>query len=144
MDTDSGKLGNDTHKALRLTCYGLVKVSIYCLGGLGLNYVLLGKFQTDSLDARFRKYRRLAGTQDHISIRQLYELETKIRLLKTLLLVPTSEVLGMAQQQATHRKVAQAERNQIKVNVNATDITAKHDQMPTISCIASYCAHAVF
>ncbi|XP_040077591.1 uncharacterized protein LOC120849444 [Ixodes scapularis] len=143
MDTDSGRLTNETHKALRLTCSTLVKVSIYCLRELGFSYVLLGKFQTDSLEARFGKYRRLAGTQYHISIRQLYESETKIRLQKMLPLVPATELLGRAQEQATHEEVTQEERNQFSITVDATDIAAKHDQMPAITYIAGYCAHAV-
>ncbi|CAN7977635.1 unnamed protein product, partial [Ixodes persulcatus] len=143
MVTDSGRLTNETHKALRLTCSTLVKVSIYCLRELGFSYVLLGKFQTDSLEARFGKYRRLAGTQYHISIRQLYESETKIRLQKMLPLVPATELLGRAQEQATHEEVTQEERNQFSITVDATVIAAKHDQMPAITYIAGYCAHAV-
>lgn len=38
-----------------------------------VNYILLGKSQTDTLEYRFWIYRQLAGDQYNISIRQLYE-----------------------------------------------------------------------
>jgi len=48
---DYGKLTKETFAALWNTCYGLLEVADYCLSELGLNYVLLGKFQTDCLEA---------------------------------------------------------------------------------------------
>ncbi|KAH7974613.1 hypothetical protein HPB49_017449 [Dermacentor silvarum] len=47
---DTGTLSTETHSALRLTCYSLVKLCRYCLEELNFDYVLLGKFQTDHLE----------------------------------------------------------------------------------------------
>ncbi|KAH6926697.1 hypothetical protein HPB50_021212 [Hyalomma asiaticum] len=82
MDTDA--LSTETHSALRLTCYALVELCRYCLEELNFDYVLLGKFQTDSLEERFGQYRRLSGTNYHISIQQVFESEKKLRLQDSL------------------------------------------------------------
>ena len=42
-------------------------------------YILPSKIQTDDLEFRFRLYRRLAGTQYHISVCQIFEIESTIR-----------------------------------------------------------------
>ena len=44
---DCGKLSKETFTALWNTCYGLLSEADYCLSELKLNYVLVGKFQTD-------------------------------------------------------------------------------------------------
>ncbi|KAH9367242.1 hypothetical protein HPB48_000377 [Haemaphysalis longicornis] len=54
---------------------------------LNMLYVQFGKIQTDSLEDRFGKYRQFAGSQYHVSIRQIYEGENKMRLQSTLLTV---------------------------------------------------------
>lgn len=87
----SGTLTKETHGALRQTTRALVQITEYCFTELGLNYVLLGKIQTDSLEDRFGKYRQLAGSQYHISIRQLYEGENKLRLQSTLPTIPCED-----------------------------------------------------
>lgn len=45
-----------------------------------VEFLLLGKFQTDALEGRFSKYRRLSGTNYFISVQQIFESEKKIRL----------------------------------------------------------------
>lgn len=82
----TGTLTNETHTALRLSTYALIEVSRYRLDELGFKYVLLGKYQTDALEARFGKYRRLCGCHYNVSITQLLEAEKKIRTQSTLLL----------------------------------------------------------
>lgn len=83
-DLDSGTLTSETHAALQQTTHALVEISSYCFTELKLPYVLLGKIQTDGLEERFGKYRHLAGSQYHVSIRQLYEGEDELRLQDTL------------------------------------------------------------
>ena len=46
--------------------------------------MLLGKFETDSLEARFGQYRQRSGGKYNISLRQVYESENNLRLLSTL------------------------------------------------------------
>ncbi|KAH6946072.1 hypothetical protein HPB50_011471 [Hyalomma asiaticum] len=81
---DNGILIRETHTAFRLTTEELIKLISYCLDDLGFDYVLLGKFQTDCLEERFGKYRQLSGSQYHVSIRQVFESECKLRLQRAL------------------------------------------------------------
>lgn len=53
--TQAGGLTKETHFALRLSPYSLIELSRYCIVELGFQYVLLEKFQTDCLEARFAK-----------------------------------------------------------------------------------------
>ncbi|KAH9379155.1 hypothetical protein HPB48_002665 [Haemaphysalis longicornis] len=71
---DCGKLTKETPAALHRTTHELLNVL----------YVLFGKIQTDSLEDRFGKYTQLAGSQYHVSIRQICEGENKMRLQSTL------------------------------------------------------------
>ncbi|KAH6946847.1 hypothetical protein HPB50_015636 [Hyalomma asiaticum] len=81
---DAGHLTKETHLAFGHTSHALHEISVYCLDELKFRYVLLEKFQTDSLEDRFGKYRQLSGAQYHILIRQIYESENKLRLQKVL------------------------------------------------------------
>ena len=81
---DCGKLSKETFTELWITCFGLLEVADCCLLELGSNYVILGKFQTDSLEARFDQYRQLSGGECNISLRQIYESDKKLLLLSTL------------------------------------------------------------
>src|SRR6218665_923363 len=56
----------------------------YLLESLDFKYVLTGKFQTDYLEYRFSQYRRLAGTNFHISVREIMECEKKLKLSSIL------------------------------------------------------------
>ncbi|KAH6925859.1 hypothetical protein HPB50_011306 [Hyalomma asiaticum] len=89
-NTNACRLTDETHGALCQTTQALVEIARYCFDELHLSFVLLGKFQTDLLEDRFVKYRRLAGYHYHVSIRQLYESENKLRLQSTLPRVSTS------------------------------------------------------
>nr|XP_054926027.1 uncharacterized protein LOC129384531 [Dermacentor andersoni] len=81
---DNGRLIRETHTAFSHTTHALHELAIYCLEELHFEYVFLGKFQTDSLEDRFGKYRQLSGANYHVSIRQIYESENKLRLQKVL------------------------------------------------------------
>jgi len=75
---------NETLTALQNTCSGLIEVADYSSSELGLSYVLLGKFQTDCLEARFGQYRQLLCGGHNFSQRQIIESEKKLRLPSTL------------------------------------------------------------
>ncbi|KAH6919828.1 hypothetical protein HPB50_029185 [Hyalomma asiaticum] len=57
---DAGHLTKETHLSFGQTSRALHEISVYCLEELKFQYVLLGKFQTNSLEDRFRKYRQLS------------------------------------------------------------------------------------
>ncbi|MCP4120076.1 MAG: hypothetical protein GY737_32715 [Desulfobacteraceae bacterium] len=82
-------LSKETLFAVRHTLTALVEMSRFMVDKLGFNYILLGKFQSDSLESRFGWYRQLSGTNYFISVKQLFESELKI---KTLSLVHFSGV----------------------------------------------------
>ncbi|KAM7300812.1 uncharacterized protein ISCGN_016397 [Ixodes scapularis] len=134
---DAGHLTNETHNALRHTSLALVQVSRYCIEELGFKYVLLGKFQSDCLEDRFGRYRQLSGAQYHISIRQIYESEHKLRLQKVLELPEFDDISLCARTDAVNAAV-----NQFDVEVTAVDVEKKEHMLPAITYVAGYCAHA--
>ena len=68
--------------ALHHTTTALLEISEYCLEELNANYVLLGKFQTDCMEARFGQYMQLVGGQSNVSLRQIYECEKNFGCLR--------------------------------------------------------------
>ncbi|KAH6939127.1 hypothetical protein HPB50_016093 [Hyalomma asiaticum] len=60
-NTNACRLTDETHGALYQTTQALVEITRYCFDELHLSFVVLGKFQTDLLEDRFGKYRRLLG-----------------------------------------------------------------------------------
>lgn len=123
---DAGHLTNETHNALRHTSLALVQVSRYCIEELGFKYVLLGKFQSDCLEDRFGRYRQLSGAQYHISIRQIYESEHKLRLQKVLELPEFDDISLCARTDAVNAAV-----NQFDVEVTAVDVEKKRTHAPS-------------
>ena len=54
------------------------------LSNFSFDFVLLGKFQSDPIEARFGCYQQLSGANFFISVRQLLDSEKKIRVLNKL------------------------------------------------------------
>ncbi|KAK8756868.1 hypothetical protein V5799_000430 [Amblyomma americanum] len=134
VNMTSGCMTKETHTALRLTCYSLVELSRYCLEDLKFRYVLLGKFQTDTLEDRFGRYRQLAGAQYHISVRQLLESEKKIRLQK-LLMLPQPENNSASDTE-------EIPQHNFSVLVSDEEISSPKHDMEVVAYIAGYCAHS--
>lgn len=86
-----GRLTNETHAALSHTVKCYVELVRYLLLDLKFSYVLTARFQTDPLEARFGKHRRLAGTNYHISVREIKASEKKLTLLSMLHVVSASK-----------------------------------------------------
>lgn len=76
----AGKLSIDTQISLTHTTRTLILVIKHLLEELKFHYVLLGKFQTDQLEARFGKLRKKNGNNFFISVQDLYESEKKIKI----------------------------------------------------------------
>lgn len=127
LKCDTGGLTKETHAALELTCYSLLKLGQYCLEELKFKYVLLGKFQTDCLEDRFGNYRQLAGAQYHISIRQVFECEKKLRLQK--MLVPPPEAND-------EEEAVQEEQSLFNVVITEDDLQSSQCDMPVITYVA--------
>lgn len=58
----------------------MLAMAKHCFDNLKFSFFLPGKVQTDSLEDQFGSYRQLADSQYYISIRQVYEKETKLRV----------------------------------------------------------------
>lgn len=133
---DAGHLTRETHSAFCHTTHALHEITIYCLKELGMQYVLLGKFQTDCLEDRFGRYRQLSGANYHVSIRQIYESETKLRLQKVLELPDVDMVCDIPVISASSLL------SQFDITVNDSDIENKVTRLPAVTYVAGYCAHA--
>lgn len=136
---DAGHLTSETHSALRHTPRALVEVTRYCSEELGFSYLLLRKFQTNCLEDRFGKYRQLSGALYHVSIRQIYESEHKLRLKKVPEL-PKLPHLDVITQCGSLNNAQDLKR--FGVVVREQDVTKKQPMLPTITYAAGYCAHA--
>lgn len=147
LESQNGKLSVETHTALRLTTYGLMQVTEYCSKELNMSYILPGKFQTDSLEARFGLYRQLSGCQYHISLRQLLETEKKLRLMTVLELnVHPQEkfrILDMhSYDESTERSVYDSEYA-FHVSISEDDFKNVESELPVLTYIAGYCCHSL-
>ncbi|XP_049964217.1 uncharacterized protein LOC126484667 [Schistocerca serialis cubense] len=87
-------LSSDTHLAISHTTHALLEQTKYCTEELNFKYLLPGKVQTDALEARFGKYRTMAGSQYLVSLRQVFEIESKLRIQTLLSLKISSSALG--------------------------------------------------
>ncbi|KAH7945961.1 hypothetical protein HPB49_018027 [Dermacentor silvarum] len=132
---DNGTLTKETHAALEHTTYALVELARYSFEALGMSYVLFGKIQTDCLEDRFGKYRQLAGAQYHISIRQIYEVENKLRLQSTL---PT---VSPDQHWECVRKQVEALLPSSNVVVTSQALTKMQDVVPVLVYAAGYAVY---
>jgi hypothetical protein len=79
-----GRLSDETMFALKHTAVTLVELVVYLFNDLHLSSILFGKFETESLEYRFCLYRRLSGTNYHVSVRELRESEKKLNIVSTL------------------------------------------------------------
>lgn len=78
-------LTDDTHAAALLTTRSMIAICEYVFAKFpDVKYVLLGKIQSDPIEARFGRYRNLSGCNYNISVAQVMEAEKKIRLHRLL------------------------------------------------------------
>lgn len=144
------KLTRETHSALRHTTEGVLELLLYCVKDLGFSYLLTGKIHIDALERRFGKFRQLAGSQYLISLRQVFETESKLRLqsLGSLKLVSSKygEIPVNIEETETE-SVAISKTFDLpifakRINVTDNDVSSVSDVIPLISYIAGYCSFA--
>ncbi|XP_049796730.1 uncharacterized protein LOC126213147 [Schistocerca nitens] len=83
LDTTSC-LTTDTHQALYQSTSVISEVVEYSFSGVGVQYLLMGKLQTDNLESRFSRYRQLSGGNYNVSVTQVFESEKKLRIMSVL------------------------------------------------------------
>lgn len=138
------KLTTQTHTAWSHTVYGILQIISYCFNELNLNYILLGKFQTDPLEERFGKYRQLAGGQYHISLRQLYESEKRLRIQSVLTL--QSRIFGTINIDSfsdnLHISEVQSDEDfSPEIEITSQDFEDIKHLMPVITYLGGYCSY---
>ncbi|GBL80019.1 hypothetical protein AVEN_29037-1 [Araneus ventricosus] len=94
MGCKTGMLTKETHSALYMTTFALKEITKYCEEEFNMKYILPGKFQTDNLEARFGLYQQMAGAQYHVSLRQVFESENKLRMHSILKICLQSTKFG--------------------------------------------------
>lgn len=135
---DTGALSTETHSALRLACYALVELCRYSLEELNFNYMLLGKFQTGSLEERFGQYRRLPGTKYDISIQQVFKSEKKLRIQDSLVFPGMEELQKPSAVPLDGARLTE----EYSIKISDHDITNNGSILPVITYIAGFSAHA--
>jgi hypothetical protein len=87
LNSREGCLTSETLFALKHTVQTFLVLVPYLLHDMKLTYVLTGTFQTDPLEGRFGVYRRMSGTNYHISVAEIMESEKKLKITSTLNLI---------------------------------------------------------
>lgn len=144
FNCDTGIFSKETHSALKLSTYSLLEVTSYCTSELNLNYILPGKFQTDNLESRFGLYRQLSGSQYNISIRQLFEAESKLRI-QSLLKFPkiTDDIALNSLTDFNSLDLNSITDSTFNVSVSLSDIESCKKSVPVLIYVAGYSAFAV-
>lgn len=143
------KLTSQTHTALCHTIHGMLEIVQYCIEELKMNYVLLGKFQTDPLEHRFGKYRQLSGGQYHISIRQLYESEKRLRIQSLLTLSSRTfgniPITNFSENVDDYEEDSSQLDNSLnpEIHLEEGDFAKVQHEMPVITYLAGYCCYNI-
>ena len=134
----------ETFFALLHTTYALLEITNYCLSELNSSYVLSGKFQTDSLEARFGHYCQLCGGKYDISLRQLYECEKKMRLLSVLKLKVKQIDISLTDFSLDWTDLEECDvASYYPVNIEVCDVQAAQEHLPVLTYIAGYCCYSI-
>ena len=73
-----------TYGAVRQTLMAIADLCESLFTNQDCFYLLLGKFSSDPIEARFGAYRQMAGANYYISCKQLFEAEKKLRTLNLI------------------------------------------------------------
>ena len=141
-----GKLTKEAFGALIHATDALLEISKYCLRELGAKYILLGKFQTDSLESRFGQYRQFAGGKYDVSLRQVYECEKKLRLLSVLQLKLNNADISLSDFSMDwnqYETTTSLNCFPISVDINEQDIEAFSKNILVITYIGGYCCYLI-
>lgn len=151
---NDGKLTTETHDAFKFTTYALLEMTSYCVTELNMTYLLPGKVQTDSLEDRFGRYRQLSGSQYHVSLRQIFESEKKLRLLSILDLSvkagSSNRIIIKKLDDATETANAPSDETVIlnnylfqQIDVSDQDLNAIESDIPVLTYITGYCCYSI-
>ncbi|GFY64755.1 transposable element P transposase [Trichonephila inaurata madagascariensis] len=144
----TGTLTKETHLAFIHTTYALLEMSKYCINELKFQY-FNGKIQTDALESRLGKYRTLSGSQYLISIRQLYEVEAKLRMQNFLPLTLVSNTYGQPNLKDIHLEdscnetpLGSSVLHNFNITLSEKDFRHTQPYLPFLTYLAGICARA--
>ncbi|GFW90689.1 transposable element P transposase [Trichonephila clavipes] len=145
----TGTLTKETHLAFIHTTYALLEMSKYCINELKFQNFLPGKIQTDALESRFGKYRTFSGSQYLISIRQLYEVEAKLRMQNFLPLILVSNTYDQLNLKDIHLEDSCNENplessvlHNFTITLSEKDFRDAQPYLPVLTYLAGVCARA--
>ncbi|GBM01384.1 hypothetical protein AVEN_236207-1 [Araneus ventricosus] len=151
MGCKTGMLTKETHSALYMTTFALKEITKYCEEEFNMKYILPGKFQTDNLEARFGLYRQMAGAQYHVSLRQVFESENKLRMHSILKICLQSTKFGnleLFQEAVTDNweeldNFISEKLPTFPVLLSEDDFKKTEDFLPVLVYLGGYCVHTV-
>lgn len=137
-------LTRETFTALSHSSQGLLEITQYCFEEFHAKYVLLGKFQTDCLEARFGSYRQLAGGVYNVTLRQVFECEKKIRLMSVLKLKMNGRDVTLTDFSYDWNDLDSYDcSSDIPIEFNESDFATIEDVLPVTAYLAGYCCHSI-
>lgn len=77
-------LSADTYFVLKYTLNSIVLLIKYLLKSPQMDFVVIGKFMTDNLEARFGQYKQLSGANSLIPVEEVLQSERKLRVSSLL------------------------------------------------------------
>ncbi|XP_035232254.1 uncharacterized protein LOC118204042 [Stegodyphus dumicola] len=144
----TGTFTKETHLAVSHTTHGLLELSKYCFHELGFKYFLAGKIQTDALEERFSKYRMLAGSQYLISVRQIFESESKLRMQNFQPLSLRSVARGNILIDCIGEDCVTDDNSNVldlcsefNINISENDFQNIQNVLPVLTYISGYCSY---
>lgn len=143
------KMSRDTTQAAIFTCRGLVGLSKYLLNSHGdhIQYVLLGKIQSDRIEGRFGHLRKLAGGNFWASVRQFFEGEAVIRV-RSLIWLSGYSLGTVTAQMEEARQQRRRDDDVVAETLVAATSCAEHDRLTegteqAVAHVAGYLARSV-
>ena len=139
-----GLLTRETFKALSHTVDTLVLLVKELLQHHKFQYILLGKFQTDNLEARFGQYRMLSGCNYLVSVNEVLQSEKKLKVKNLLKLYTESRGIIKIRNffiEFSDPCVDKCDRNFVDTFLfNDVSRKVKHEDLPSLLYTAGYVA----
>lgn len=139
---DTGHLTKETHAALTQTLNAMLNLTQYCVEELNFKYLLTGKFQTDPLEDRFGKYRQYSGSNYNITVAQVFENESKIRV-QNLMPLLEFQAIDYSDLNVSNKNLNENISPNLIVTVKDSDFEKVQDILPILTYISGYCVYSV-
>jgi hypothetical protein len=145
-----GKLSSETSYALQHTVTAVIKLIEFSLEFLPVQYILLGKLQTDNLEAKFGEYRQLSGSNYLVSVKEILESEKKLRVHSVLCMssskygdVHIKDLTEELMSSSNDSLALQQDQEMLSFDIDSmdTDVFVPAETEDALIYIAGYVAH---